>query len=114
MKNISMKAKLLIFFLAVGVLPFAVVGGMSLYKSSNALSDLAYGQLEGMRGVKKAQIENFFAERQGDMGVLIETVGTLRREAFAKLEAIQEIKKAHLTDYFETMKNQLRILKDDN
>jgi len=69
MKNISMKAKLLIFFLAVGVLPFAVVGGMSLYKSSNALSDLAYGQLEGMRGVKKAQIENFFAERQGDMGV---------------------------------------------
>ena len=106
--------KLIVTFLGVGVIPFAVVGGISLIKSSNALSTQAYGQLEGMRGIKKAQIENFFAERQGDMGVLVETVGTLRREAFAKLEAIQEIKKAQLMEYFEVMKSQLRILKDDN
>lgn len=110
MKNISLKAKLIIFFLAVGVLPFAVVGGMSLYKSSNALSDLAYGQLEGMRGVKKAQIENFFAERKGDMGVLIETVGTLRREAFAKLEAVQTIKKNQIESYFGERLGDVSVL----
>jgi len=110
MKNISLKAKLLIFFLAVGVLPFAVGGGMSLYKSSNALSDLAYGQLEGMRGVKKAQIENFFAERQGDVGVLVETVGTIRREAFAKLEAVQTIKKNQIESYFGERLGDVSVL----
>jgi methyl-accepting chemotaxis protein len=110
----KLRTKLLVAFLCVGVIPFAVIGIISLVKSSSALSDQAYGQLEGMRGVKKAQIETFFAERQGDMGVLVETVGTLRQEAFTKLEAIQEIKKAQLTEYFETMKAQLRVLKDDN
>ena len=112
-KNMKLGTKLLLAFLAVGVIPFAVIGIMSLMKSSNALSDLAYGQLEGMRGVKKAQIESFFEERQGDMNVLVETVATLRKEAFSKLEAIQQLKKAELTDYFETMKNQLKVLKDD-
>ena len=106
--------KLIVAFLCVGVIPFAVIGVTSMIKASNALSTQAFGQLEGMRGVKKAQIENFFAERKGDMGVLVETVGTLRKEAFTKLEAIQEIKKAQLTGYFETMKAQLRILKDDD
>ncbi len=105
--------KLITAFLCVGVIPFAVIGITSMIKASNALSTQAFGQLEGMRGVKKAQIENFFAERKGDIGVLVETVGTLRREAFAKLEAIQEIKKAQLNDYFENMRAQLRILKDD-
>jgi len=113
MKQLSLGAKLIIFFLLVGLIPFGIIGITSYVKSSNALSDAAYGQLKGMRAVKKAQITQFFAERQGDMGVLIETVGTLRKEAFTKLEAIQEIKKAQFLDYFEVMKSQLRILKDD-
>jgi methyl-accepting chemotaxis protein len=113
MKNMKLGTKLLIAFLVVGIIPFSVVGFLSMTRSSKALTDLSYGQLEGMREVKKTQIENFFAERQGDMGVLMETVGTLRSEAFAKLKAIQEIKKSQLNDYFDTMKSQLRILKDD-
>ncbi len=113
MKKMSLAAKLMIFFLVVGLVPFSTSSIISLVKSSNALSDAAYGQLEGMRAVKKAQITQFFEERQGDMGVLMETVGTLRKDAFDKLEAIQEIKKAQITDYFAIMQNQLNILKDD-
>ncbi len=100
MKNMSLSAKLIIFFLAVGTIPFAISNLISLPKSSNALNKQAFNQLEGMREVKKAQIEQFFAERQGDMGVLVETVGTLRQEAFNKLEAVQKIKKRQLEDYF--------------
>ena len=92
MKKMSLNVKLMIFFLLVGIIPFAISSIVSLTKSSSALSDAAYGQLKGMRAVKKAQITQFFAERKGDMGVLMETVGTLRNEAFDKLEAIRDNK----------------------
>jgi len=100
MKQLSLGVKLIIFFLLVGLIPFGVIGVISFVKSSNALSDAAYGQLKGMRAVKKAQISQFFNERQGDMGVLMETVGTLRKEAFDKLEAIQHSKKVAVEAYF--------------
>ncbi len=103
MKQLSLGAKLIISFLLVGLIPFCVIGITSYIKSSNALSDAAYGQLKGMRAVKKAQISQFFNERQGDMGVLMETVGTLREEAFDKLEAIQHSKMAAIETYFNEM-----------
>ncbi|MCP4161651.1 MAG: hypothetical protein GY760_16380, partial [Deltaproteobacteria bacterium] len=53
-----------------------------------------------MRAVKKAQISQFFNERQGDMGVLMETVDTLRKEAFDKLEAVQHAKMEAIENYF--------------
>ncbi len=112
-KNMKLGTKLLIAFLLVGIIPFVVVGMISLNKSGSSLSQLAYGSLEGMREIKKKQIENFFEERQGDMGVLVETVSTLRKEAFAKMEAVQEIKKAQLIDYFKSMKAALHSVKDD-
>ncbi len=101
MKRMSLTAKLIIFFLLVGLIPFAASSIVSLQKSSSALTDAAYGQLKGMRAVKKAQITQFFDERKGDMGVLMETVSTLRKEAFDKLEAIQQLKKNAIEAYFK-------------
>jgi methyl-accepting chemotaxis protein len=100
MKKLSLKAKLLIAFLAVGVIPFGVISAVSYVKSSTALSHQEFAQLEGVRGIKKNQIENFFKERQGDMGVLVEMVATLQQEAFKKLEAIQALKRAQMESYF--------------
>jgi len=109
-KDMKLGTKLLVAFLCVGVLPFAVIGIISLTKSSDALSTQAYGQLEGVRGIKKAQIENFFNERQGDMGVLVETVGTLRKEAFEKLDAISQIKKSQIESYFGERLGDVSVL----
>ena len=53
-KQMKLGTKLMVAFLAVGIIPFAIAGTVALNKSSKALSNLAYGQLEGMRGVKKA------------------------------------------------------------
>ncbi|MEE9610818.1 MAG: cache domain-containing protein, partial [Desulfatiglandales bacterium] len=100
MKNIKLGTKLILAFLVVGILPFAVIGLVSLIKASNALSTQAFGQLEAVRGIKKAQIEKFFAERQGDMGVLVETVNTLRQESFDKLGAVRQIKKNQIESFF--------------
>jgi methyl-accepting chemotaxis protein len=52
--------KLLAAFLAVGVIPLAVVGIISLTKASRALSNQAYHQLEAVREIKKSQIEDYF------------------------------------------------------
>ncbi len=113
LKNMKMKTKLISLFLLVGLVPLGLVGWWSSNLATDALMMKSYAQLEAVREIKKTQIEKFFAERQGDMGVLVETISTLRREAFTKLEAVQEIKKAQLLDYFETMKAQFHLLKDD-
>lgn len=81
-KRMAFGTKLLVAFLAVGIVPFAVIGTVALLKSSNALSDQGYGQLKAVRGIKKAQIERFFEERRGDMGGLTATVEALRDTAF--------------------------------
>ncbi len=108
-KNMKLGTKLLLAFLAVGVIPFAVIGFSSLIKASNALSTLAFNQLEGVRGIKKSQIEQFFAEREGDMGVLMETVGALRLEAFNKLNAVQAIKKSQIESFFSERKGDAEV-----
>ena len=109
MKNMSLKAKLLVAFLAVGLIPFGVIAIVSYVKSSSALSQQSFGQLEGVRGIKKNQIQTFFKERQGDMGVLVEMVGMLRKEAFDKLKAIEEIKKNQIEGYFRDAFLQMQV-----
>jgi len=106
--------KLLCAFLAVGVTPFAVVAVVSLMKSGNALSEQAFNQLNAVGTIKETQIEKYFGEREGDMGVLMETVGTLRQEAFAKLTAVREIKKAQIENFFAERLGDVRVLADNS
>lgn len=112
-KGMKLGAKLLITFLSVGVIPFAAVGIYSLLESSSALSKASYNQLVGVREIKKNQIESFFAERQGDIGVLVETVGALRQEAFAKLSAVREVKRAAIKRYFTTIVGQITTFSEN-
>ncbi|MGR3318141.1 MAG: methyl-accepting chemotaxis protein [Candidatus Anammoxibacter sp.] len=107
--NMKLSTKLLIFFLIVGVIPFTTIGVISLVKSSGALSEQAFNQLESVRGIKKSQIERFFGERKSDMSVLVDVVGTLRKEAFSKLTAIQKIKKNQIEGYFN---DRIKLLDD--
>ena len=113
-KNMKLSSKLLLYFLIVGVIPFAVIGSVSLIKSKSALTTQAFNQLEGVREIKKSQIEQFFVDRKGDMNVLAKTVGTLRQEAFNKLTAVREIKKSALERYFQTVTNQITTFSSDN
>ncbi len=110
MKKMSLRAKLLVAFLAVGLIPFAVIAIVSYVKSSEALSRQAFGQLEGVRGIKKNQIEIFFKERQGDMGVLVDMVTVLQQEAFQKLDAIEQIKRAQIESYFLERMGDISVL----
>ena len=108
--QLKIKPKLISAFLVVGIVPLMAVGFLSEQISGDALSVSAFNQLEGVRGIKKAQIEKFFGERKGDMGVLMETVANLRGEAFNKMTAIQSLKKAQIEKYMGSVRDDVKAL----
>ncbi len=108
-QNMKIKTKLLLSFLLVSILPFLVYGAISHYYSSDALSRQAYAKLEAVRDSKKAQLNAFFDERRGDMGVLRDTVATLREAAFEKLRTVQEIKIAQIETFFQRCINDITV-----
>jgi methyl-accepting chemotaxis protein len=75
--TLRLKPRLILAFLLVGLVPFAIIGGVALGKARSALEAQAFGQLEAVRGIKKKQIEQFFAERRGDTAMLAEIVGQM-------------------------------------
>jgi methyl-accepting chemotaxis protein len=108
--SLRLKPKLIAAFLAVGLIPFAIVSILTLNKSSSALEQASFNQLNGVRGIKKAQIEQFFAERQGDTAVLAETATTMMTEAFLKLDAIRAIKKNQIQNYLHGIEEEVKVL----
>ena len=109
-RNVKLSVKLIVAFLVVGVIPFAVIGVTSLLKSSEALSKQTFGQLESLREIKKAQIENYFEQRKSDMNVMVETMANLKQAAVDKLVAVQEIKKAEIEKYMADRFKDINVL----
>ncbi len=98
-----------IIFSLAAVVPFLILAVMAINTAQDSFIEDRFAQLKSIRGIKKAQIERFFDERQGDRGVPIETVGTLRNEAFEKLQAVQQIKMNQIENYFS---QRLKLLND--
>ncbi len=108
--NIKLRTRLLFAFLTISLIPFAVIGITALTNSSKALSELAFGQLESLREVKKNQILNFLSERQSNLYVLIETVENLRQAGFERLRSTQENKKAEIETYFQKCISDITVI----
>lgn len=99
-RKMTLKNRLLLSFLAVGVIPFAVIGLYALYESSAALEHAAFNELEAVCQIKHNQIEYYFQERKGDLGVLAETVNALRRDAIRQMESLQLVLTNEVEDFF--------------
>ena len=126
MKNkLSIKIKLLIAFLAVGLIPLSIIGTTSVIRSEKALKEQSYSHLKNVRKIKKTQIETYFSERRSDINVLLDMVATMKQQAFQKLITVQELKKSQIESYFknrmedasslsnnETVKQALTSIKD--
>ncbi|MFO7754230.1 MAG: methyl-accepting chemotaxis protein [Desulfobacteraceae bacterium] len=103
LKNVKMKPKLISLFLIAGIIPIVIVGFFSSFKAQKSLIHDAHNQLSSVREIKKEEIQEYFHQRRENMNVLVETVGTLRKEAFDKLEAIQHAKMDAIQSYFKDM-----------
>lgn len=102
-----------ILFSLTAIVPFIILSIMAVSTARDSFIHDKFEQLISIRGIKKAQIEKFFDERKGDMGVLVETVGTLRKEAFDKLTAVREVKRQAVERYFQTINDQIITFSED-
>ncbi|OQX27242.1 MAG: hypothetical protein BWK80_06215 [Desulfobacteraceae bacterium IS3] len=109
LKNIKMKPKLVMLFLAAGILPLVVLGVIGVMQTTDALMNKSYEQLVAVREIKKRQIEGYFAERKGDMGVLLETIEALRHEALDKLSAVLSVRKERTENHFKNISKNIEM-----
>ncbi len=110
LQDIKMKKKLISLFLIIGLVPLLFIGAWISYEARKSLMDKSYEQLVAVREIKKSQIIKYFAERKGDVGVLVHTVNMLTQAAFDKLETVQELKKAQLEDFLNKVQVDITAL----
>ncbi|RMG94520.1 MAG: hypothetical protein D6708_04045, partial [Candidatus Dadabacteria bacterium] len=101
LKDIRMKPKLILLFLAAGLVPLALVGFWSARKAGESLEAAAVEKLVAARDLKKKQVEELFATWREDLHSLVQTAGNLRQEALDKLGAITGLKGRQVTEYLE-------------
>ncbi len=96
----TLRLKLLVTFLLVGIIPMLITSTVSMIKSQQGLKKQAFNHLDSVAAGKTTQIYKYFEERESDLGVLIETVGVLRTEAIHKLEANRDFKALQVEHFF--------------
>lgn len=94
----------------MGLIPALSILLFTINLASDSLEKQSYNQLTAVRSNKEAQIERYFAEREGDLNVLLNTVETLRYNSFQALHSAQELKKLLLNNYLEQLKADLTKL----
>jgi len=106
----SIRSKLIVSLLALALIPLVGMSIISWNTSLNALMEKSFDNLESVRSTKASAIETYFDERQGGIGVLVDTVDTLRQEAFDKLRSVRAVKKALIESYFNQRLADVNIL----
>ncbi len=69
-RTLSMRAKLILLLIAVGIIPLALVAGLAGFQGETVLMKQAFNGLETVQQNKKKAIEGYFEERLGDVTVL--------------------------------------------
>ncbi len=94
----SMRGKLVLWFLALSLIPLLVAGGLAYYQAQTALTKAAFDRLEAIRTIKKNQLEDYLNKVQQDETALADNVSTMRQQAFNQLNAVIELKRAQIKD----------------
>tara|TARA_R110000851_G_scaffold3048_4_gene12345 strand:+ start:13327 stop:16095 length:2769 start_codon:yes stop_codon:yes gene_type:complete len=113
LKNIPMKVKLIGLMLLISLIPMIIIAYFSATKSTESLIAGSFNQLNAIRGIKQAQVSNYMSEREGDLGVLVETTTALLDAQISKIQAIQDLKKARVESLFANVEATIHISKDD-
>lgn len=87
--RLSLKFKLLLTWLLIGMGPLAAAAGVVWWISQNDLEKLAYAQLESLRAIKAAQVSAYTRKVRAEADNLARTAAALRVKAMENLEAVQ-------------------------
>ncbi len=110
LQNIRLQPKLIGLMLVSSLVPLVIVAWWSAQSAREALLHQAYSQLEAVREIKQGQIERYFAEREGDIGVLVDMVRKIRADASASLAALHRQRSARVERLFARWTRQLAEL----
>ena len=69
-RNVKIGNRLLISFLAVGVIPFLIIGFSYHLRSSDVITKQVFEKLKTVQVIKKAQVEDYFKKCLGDISLL--------------------------------------------
>lgn len=83
-RKISLKFKLVVFFLAVGLIPLLIVSLLTYRQAQQLIRDEVYKSMEMYAGLTDAELEDYFSEREGDVRVLANT-----RDIFESLNILK-------------------------
>jgi len=73
----KLKNKIMLAFLAIGLLPLALFGYLALHLSTISLEEQIFEKLEAVREIKETQIEEYFHQREADIIMLEHVVEAL-------------------------------------
>ena len=100
MKKMTLKTRLLILFLLVGMIPFGLISTIAYCVCGSALENEAVNRLVTARDMAKARVEGMFDQYRDDLEGLVETAAVLRQDSPGKGDAVGQLKKAE-KDLFE-------------
>jgi methyl-accepting chemotaxis protein len=63
----GLKARMVVYFLIVGLIPFFTVSVINYYQSSNTLNETITNEFESIIYEKELYVDEYFAEREGDL-----------------------------------------------
>lgn len=113
-QNMTLRARLLTAFLAVGIIPLTIIAWVALSESSQEVEHLMSESLKDIEESKKVEIGNYFQEREGDLKVLVEQVKIFKERAFQTLDATHATYKEKIEGYFDERLFDMSVLATNN
>ncbi|MBF0421752.1 MAG: hypothetical protein HQL73_02045 [Magnetococcales bacterium] len=98
--NFSLRNKLLLTSLAIGLLPVFLMGLITTYQGASTVRQSELEHLQSIRDLKKTHIEKFFLERKRDLNSLMDVAQLLEYEAESRLRNIVESRKQYTELFF--------------
>ena len=100
--------RLLLIILAVGMIPFIIIGSISWLSSKKALESSAISNLEALRDSRKVTIEQYFKSAEKNVNSLKNSVDSIRKEFFENMKN-HKLDKVKKTDsYLNSISSELK------
>ncbi len=114
MFRMKLGTKLLVSFLGVGIVPFAVMAAVSLFNSNSALSKAAFEKIAAVQKIKENQMKDYFSQRMDDAKVLSgDNAVTDATEKFAMAIGDGQYNEKLISYYEEKFGSRIKAVKED-
>jgi methyl-accepting chemotaxis protein len=102
-RDLSLRYKLVMLFLVVGLIPFAINAYIAVQRTSEGLQDAAFSALQGVRDARRAEVNNYLVAAFDSANALAQSVRVNRDAGYARNNAINNLKAQALETYFEDL-----------